>query len=191
MGASKQINAEAAPVAYSGVHFSFDDLPALNTFLNDIGTMRKFLKHVCLRRSAYHKSLASPAFHKLKDAKGLRSLTLHHVTICQERERSEFDYKPVSLDKVIADLKPLMGVLHKAQKSSDSPINALDILKVACELLMDPCQDGKEGRLCNHTPAPYPCCDKRCHEWEQHAKETEDFLRAKLTEALGLKDTLQ
>ncbi|KAK4505229.1 hypothetical protein PRZ48_003192 [Zasmidium cellare] len=181
---NRQVQAEAAPVGYGKPQFSFNCLSDLKNFLDDIGSMSQFLGHIGFHHHFYHRTVATSTFHRLKDAKRLRSLTFLHLTVC---EQARSDHKLTTASQLAADLRPLFKVLQRAQKSSDSPINVLDILKLGEEAYRTICKDGKDGKDCDCGKGWYNCPTK-CQFKEKHIEEAQARVRKALAKELGLED---
>jgi hypothetical protein len=68
---SKQVLHETASIAYGNNKFSFPKITDLKYFLEHIGSMRRFLRHIFIDRLGYQNTRARQAFKMLKDATDL------------------------------------------------------------------------------------------------------------------------
>lgn len=180
LGVSRQIQAEAAPVAYGDNEFAFDTLQSMKTFLDSIGSMCQLLKHVGLRCVGYHKSVASSAFHRLKPANNLKSLAFRHATVCELLDKAHVEVTPLQL---AVDCRPMLKALQKAQKTSDNPVNVLDVIQLKSEATCFRCKE-----LSNHPDCPGHWCEVNCSERPRHVAEIQSQIRKHVAEQLGIEE---
>lgn len=178
----KQINAEAAPIAYGSNQFGFDGLQELKAFLSSIGTMRRFLRHIALKWSKFHRTLATPAFHMLKDAKMLQTLSFGNQMIDDGCD-SNPAYRSVEIQQLALNLKPMLKVLHKAQLSSEKPMNVSSIIRIAPESYYTICEDGEMGKNCKCNTFP---ARKKCRALLQHVEDVQTRLQKAIADTLGI-----
>lgn len=89
---SKQVSADARPILYGYQKFTFQNMRALELFLDQIGNMNQYLRHVALGPSGYDHDLGSQSqlfgatkrsFTMLAAATGLQTLSVSHHDFCR------------------------------------------------------------------------------------------------------------
>ncbi|GIZ37113.1 hypothetical protein CKM354_000057300 [Cercospora kikuchii] len=127
LAVNKQIKDEAVSTLYSNV-FDFPDFRTCQIFLESIGTMLSLLRDVAFQRGSYQKSKARTLFFKLREAKGLRSLTFHFRDVSGEARKSS-----VSTATFAADCKTMMTSFHKSRKAQDGLPGVLELVRLIPE----------------------------------------------------------
>lgn len=166
MTVNRQMLQEASATMYSGNTFRFDKFSTCQIFLTDLGTMRGHIRHISFSGWAYQKTKARGMFFKLKDAIGLRSISLHYM-----------DFANWTADTLAADCKTMMTALQRSRKGGSNVLSVLDILKLTFSKCTD-CDSPKEdGILCTG-------CMKR----SEKSSDLQGQIRQAVAEKLGLEE---
>lgn len=188
---SKQLLREAATFIY-GNHFEFRGLGELKIFLDRIGSMRSYLRHIHIGRSGYQRSKARTTFAALRDATDLRRFAFDHSTICQD-DVPRYHYIPeVSIGEFLSDSHPMFLSLKKAHERSRGTVSLLDMVKIEWE----------SCHVCAQSAPGFPekdsDCQNRsnircaviCKDSAEHCQQVEAKVRAALAKYLGIKDDI-
>ena len=125
---SKHVSREVLPIAFGKNKFEFARTAELNIFLESIGSMRKYLRHIRLPDNrAYTAGRGAITFRNLLPAMDLRSIVINHTTICNTGGR---DSRGVTLRDLIKDMEPYLRVLHASLTARDSHVIVLDVVRV-------------------------------------------------------------
>ncbi|KAK5135687.1 hypothetical protein LTR08_004988 [Meristemomyces frigidus] len=183
MRVNQQLLQETAAVAYGTTTFAFTDMSDLNIFIDTIGDMCAYLKHVYVRCS-YNSTKALSVFNNLKAAKALRSITFDHNIVCSRRTV----YSRHTLDKetLVADAKRMLKALHKMKKTDDLVTSVLDIFKVGwdekvCGNCLAPSKDLRKCSRCWS-------CEVSCENMAEKCEETTTSIRKLIAIKLGIKE---
>ena len=184
LSVSKFIRQEAAAVAYGNNTFNFSSPADSDMFLSSIGTMRKYIRDISFDMRSYMRTKAASTFHKLKDAKSLRSITLNHELICNNA--LYYYSRSCPPERLVADLTPLLRVLRKDQKSGSSAYDMLELIQIEftrCSV----CKAGppKEGLQCVYKTRR---CGVTCAETPEHCEMVRQKIRKLVVKALGIKE---
>lgn len=166
MAVNRQMLREASATMYSGNTFKFDKFSTCQIFLTDLGTMRGHIRHIAFSGHAYQKTKARGMFFKLKDAIGLRSISLHYM-----------DFANWTADTLAADCKTMMTALQRSRKGGSSVLPVLDILKVTFSKCTDCVSLREDGVLCTG-------CMKR----SEKSSDLQDQIRRAVAESLGVEE---
>ena len=178
---SKQISAEAAPIAYGNNTLEFETTSELKVFLETAVSMRKYLRHLRLPgKAAYTAGKGGATFAALFPAMDLRTLTISHTTICYPVGRGN---RSVSMENFVDDIRFFMTALYMSLKAKDIGMSVLDVIKITsedCEACKNAnpnlCESGQRG------------CRRKCHDanTEDHCREVAAKLRSLLAKELPI-----
>lgn len=178
---NKQIYAEVVPTIYGSNTFAFDDLKDTRLFLETIGSNRKHLRRLSLDGTAnsYTAKDAKPMFKLLKHAKGLRSITFYHNTLCRT------GYNHATIEKLVEDAEVLLQSLYISQMKAHGSTNVLDLFKVTASA--DKCYECEKarGRACGRSGAS-KCGIDSCDEMPAHHAELCERIRKLIAQELGM-----
>jgi hypothetical protein len=190
---SKQILKEAAPVLYGNNSFRFHELGDLRIFLDRIGSMRPYVRHLYINSHGWYRSKAKNAFRLLKDATQLRTLTFNHSDVCAQGIHYYLRYITTP-ERLVDSLYTPFRALQKAHTESGSTINVLDILNLYWKRCVQ-CEAAKpdfatEGE-CKGAPCRYPwmdnACKVKCKDAEKHCEEVQKKIRGLVARDMGVK----
>lgn len=188
---SKQIFKEAAPVLYSDNQFSFEDSRDLNVWLDTIGSMRSFVRHIHLGEGGWHTNIARSVITKLKDATDLRSFSIYHANMCATNNERWITWR-TSIELFGCHFS---GVLRRLKENGRSAADLLDVVKVKwtrcrkCNLLAPEFPEAYD--YCEGSSAIHywrPPCQTKCKGAAEHCLEVEARLRKVLARELWIKD---
>ncbi|KXT12602.1 hypothetical protein AC579_363 [Pseudocercospora musae] len=176
---NQQILAEAGPIAYGSNVFRLDDYRGLRCFLEGIGRMRAYLKHISLFSPIYYTTIATPALHKLKDAKGLVSLEYAAGMLSDSADT----YKGVTPQGLFHDCKQLLKSLHSHRKKHRASVDdVIDVVKITPGAWVI-CAKARRGESCHcGSVMGEDGCKSRITQLEKWNKE----LRQMMVEEFGM-----
>jgi hypothetical protein len=186
---SKQVLKEAAPILYGNNHFRFFDFGDVKIFLDRIGSMRRYLRHIYIDDNGYRRNRANSIFWSLRDATDLRTLSLHHANICLEYgSRRRYDWR-TSIEHFAIQGSGMLAHLKRSYEESGCELSVLDVLRVEfkrCET----CVSGFNDTACRYIiDRPWPLwsgCKLPCSKLAKHCLETEIKLRKRFAERLKI-----
>lgn len=180
---SKQTLEEAGPIAYGNNTFFFHDMTYLHVFLKGIGDMRQHLHHVKLG-PVYKSSKYVSVFHKLKDAKGLRTLEFNQNIVCLAEKA--YPLSPSKLG-LVKHCRTLLDTLYKAQKAETRNTDVLDIIKIWFD-------DSSKCYACRPGFERQPACTGSlscrtpCKDLQAHCDELTAEIRELVAKELGIEE---
>ena len=125
----REVAAEALPVMYGANTFEFLDLGDLEVWLEDIGSMARFVRHVEITGwEGYTWGRRGPVFDALLMlAPDLRSLEIGWRLICAE----EREVGRTSLEEFMADVVPLVREIgRRLERGGEDKGKAVEVVKV-------------------------------------------------------------
>ncbi|KAK3722034.1 hypothetical protein LTR37_002850 [Vermiconidia calcicola] len=186
---SQQFLHQTAPVLYGNNSFYAFDFSSLLLFLESIGSMRQYLRHLLVGNQGYMVSKVRPVLNKLKDAADLRSFSLDHTNVCGESYRSYTG--TVSPDRFVRDATPMLKAINKSQKDSDSGFTVLDIVTLSSKLcpLCDPHGQSYQADADKcFDDNRWSGCQVKCKDLAEHCQEVEAKLRKLVAKTVGMKE---
>lgn len=191
---SKQIFNEAAPILYGSNHFHFHGLGELKVFIDRIGSMRKYLRHIHIGPQGFHRNKAQVVFRTLRDATDLRSFTLDHSNICQEKT-PHYMHTTTSW-YLTAFMEPMLRAILIAHRKSEPTINVLDIVKIGwarchkCKETAPAFPESDDGcsKANRHPYFASRDCATLCKNCEAHCKELDDKIRKLFASKLHIEE---
>ncbi len=191
--ANKQIFEEAASIVY-GNHFKFLKFACLKIFLESIGDMRRFLRHITIGRTGYNRNQATPIFKNLKESVNLRTLTFGHEDVC--RDSWSYGTSTTTTESFVRQIMPVLESIRKNHPKDE--LNILDIIKINWTNCTD-CDTRPDAMtaVCRRsvTSAYWGGMgDGRCHvickDVVEHCKEIEKKIRRLLARKMSIKDPI-
>lgn len=182
----RQIFKETAPIVYGKNCFTFWDLGDADLFLERIGSMRRFVRHVKNSTDGYRATHIRSVFKQLEDASDLRSIRFYHTTLCPDTYNWYRGTTPELMAQLAAPL--LYAVARKAVKQNrELSVDVRDIIRV----LQTPeehtecyqCGAGREDK-CNH----WGGCRVKCADRGAHREELQQRVRSAVAKALKMDD---
>ncbi|PPJ56961.1 hypothetical protein CBER1_00504 [Cercospora berteroae] len=173
--ANKQIWDEVSSTIY-GNTFHFPDFKTCQTFLEQIGTMRSLLRDVVFEPRAYQTTKARTVFFKLREAKRLRSLTIHFLEFASKDSGSG----GVSIATFAADCKTMMVSLHKSRKTQEDLPVVLDLVHFTSQ-----CSD---CWLSSRGTTPWPKHDCECERLKPEYEAAQKDFRGFIADYVGIQD---
>ena len=184
LSVSKLLTQEAAPVLYGNNTFQFFNLGDLDVFLECVGNMRAGLRCISLRSRyssrVWNNSKAPSVVRKLKDAKYFHTLTIGHDIVCPGWP---WDVQ-LSPEAAVSSIRPLLKVLHKAQKAGAAPNDVLDLIKVDFKKCFN-CVQAGSVRCRAHTS---DLCKVECADLAAHCDVVTANFRSLVANALGMEE---
>ncbi|KAI5368373.1 hypothetical protein Slin14017_G034090 [Septoria linicola] len=123
--ACRLVREEASAILYGQNSFRFDDFTTGLLFLDGLGNSRQHLRKVEFGQRAYKKSKARSVFHKLKDAKGLRSITIDSSYAHTQGWQSD---SSLTAEMIANGCKTLLSKLHKSRGNNSGLPGVADII---------------------------------------------------------------
>jgi hypothetical protein len=136
---SKQVSADARPILYGYHKFTFETTRALELFLDQIGDMKQYLRHVALGPCGYeHDSGPQDAlygatkrsFTMLAAATGLQTLVVSHYDFCRIRHKPEPKNAISNLVSASAQLLQAICNARNARGLKVDLASSLEIVKI-------------------------------------------------------------
>ena len=196
--ASKQVLKEVAPMMYSNNEFRFNGgLSDLKVFLDRIGSMRAYVRHIHIGKHGYQRTKATPAFHSLKGATDLRTLSFHHTSVSEQYSR--WDYRrTVHTEGLAYTIGPLLKALRRARTGPSSK-DLLEIVKfewdrcTTCAPLAPAFPENDDACLNGRVPSSSfwggsVRSKVKCKDAAAHCKALEEKVRGLLKKELGIKE---
>lgn len=180
LSVSKQIQHETVPLVYSDNTFHFRNLNDMKVFLDQVGNMRKHIRHIHIAERGYSVH-SNSAFRPLKDATDLRSITLDHHNVCGKTVDRHWR-RAATPETLVADCKRAFKVLNEVRQESGSSLDILDIIRFdgsKCYL----CKAGLGGQ-CRAGSFYSSSCDIKCSDLDKHYQELTTKVRDLLAKEL-------
>lgn len=120
---SKEVSAEARPLLYGSFHFTFLSTRAFELFLEQIGPMKKHLRHVALGANAYEHDIGpqGPLYAATKrsltmlaEATGLQTFGISHFDFCRGNHLSKVS---IGFDHLVVVAGKLLRAIHRARNA--------------------------------------------------------------------------
>ncbi|KAK4900248.1 hypothetical protein LTR27_002472 [Elasticomyces elasticus] len=182
MRVSHQMREETAPFVYGLQNFHCLDMSAMEVFFETIGDMRGYLKHLSLDTYGYKPSKSHTIFRLLRDAKSLRSITISHDMLCDDK-RTYHHGKRTTVEGLVGEAAPMLKALHNSREDDKTAVSVFDIIKIERSKICFQCEKFKDK-------PSYKCsnmaCGYSCSEIEKHHSDFKARLRAAIAKALGI-----
>ena len=185
MRVNKQLLQEAAAVAYGTNTFSFSDTNDLKIFVDTIGDMRAYLKHLEIR-TGYNTRKARSAFYSLRSAKALRSITIFHGLLCKQQVPMWYSQRyHTTIEGLVFDATSVLSLLHRGKKPSANVTNVLDILRVGWDKA--DCLNCKNSTSENvRTCTKCYSCETKCNKMKEACEEMTVSIRELVAKELRI-----
>ena len=132
---NKLVSQEAAQVLYGLNHFEFENVAALQSFLENVGDSRQHLRHVALLGRSilyrYKWTAMDTSLRLLTQATGLRSLELPHIAFCG----TLYGKSATDPRTFVQHCRPLLESLKASFERQNLDISIFDVIKIE----LDPC----------------------------------------------------
>jgi len=182
---NKQLRDEAAAFVYGDHTFNFYSMSDALVFVETVGSMAKYLRQLDLASCGYMSTKATPLLELLKDAKGLRALTVAHSTVCSSRTIYYYGRKHVTPERFVHECAPLLAALHEERKAADNEANVLDILQIETDFTLNNCLQCSQGRTDNCNKHR---CGVECKDVAAHCEKVVANIRRMIAEKLNVED---
>ncbi|KAK3651157.1 hypothetical protein LTR56_005921 [Elasticomyces elasticus] len=179
---SHQLRRETAPVVYGLQTFHCLGMSPMEVFLDTIGDMRKYLKHLPIQEYAYKPGKERLIFSLLRDAKSLRSIAYPHGLLCGDKRAYQYGNRS-SVEGLMREAAPMLKALHESREHDVTAVSVLDIIKLGRPRLCYQCERNmdKPNYKCANMSCGYPCS-----EIEKHHTDFETRLRAGIATEVGI-----
>lgn len=184
---SKQLRDETAPIAYGQHKFSFFDMGGLHVFLDAIGDMVQYIRHLSLGQSSYMSTKTRSIFNLLKNAKSLHTFSIPHELVCLDKVKWVHSrWRSTTVYRLVSNGGPMLKALYKARKTNENAASALDIFKIRDITMCYQCKTRKEmpGYKCTDM-----CCGYPCESVEQHNDDVEAKMHAAVKQELDIEES--
>jgi len=148
----------------------------MKSFLSVVGSMRRHLREIRIKRGGYTSSHMRGALNLLKNAKGLRSLSMDIHDISR-LEPQDLD---LALKTFLKACQPLLKVLQKFQATAEVPVDVRTIITIRCK--DGQCDGCHQVRRCGR----YSWCRFTCNEAPKLCDEMNSRWRKLTAELLGI-----
>lgn len=202
---SKEVSAEARPLLYGSFHFFFLSMRAFELFLEQIGPMKKHLRHVALGPNAYQHDIGphgllyaetKRSFTMLAAATSLQTFGISHFDFCRGNHLSKVS---IGFDDLVIVSGQLLRAIHHARNAGGLKSDLAGMLDIVRFDLPDCagcycCEksgEQKPGRRLHDTfkqPSKnrFLSCYCRCSKAERNNGELTEALKRRVTAYLEL-----
>ena len=202
---SKEVSAEARPLLYGSFHFFFLSMRAFELFLEQIGPMKKHLRHVALGPNAYEHDIGPQgplfaatkrSFTMLAEATGLQTFGISHFDFCRGNNLSKVS---IGFDDLVVVAGQLLQAIHCARNAGGLKSDLAGMLDIVRFDLPDCagsycCEKSgmqrPERRSCvdfkQYSPNRFLRCYCKCSKAERNNEELNKELKRCVTAYLEL-----
>ncbi|KAK5720508.1 hypothetical protein LTR17_014909 [Elasticomyces elasticus] len=179
---SHQVRRETAPVVYGLQTFHCHGMSPMEVFLETIGDMRGYLKHLPIKEYGYKLGKQRSIFSLLRDARSLRSITYPHNLLCAGKQEQMYYEHLLTVEDLAREAAPMLRALHESREDDDTAVPICELIQVEKPHLCFSCRHMKDT-------STYKCmnmaCEYPCGEAEQHHIDINARLRAAIAKELG------